>query len=186
MRQKIVFVALAVAMLCSETAYAQKVVTEGSGETIKVIIDATGMPSSVVTKDKKPQTTEGTNYNSCTQDLTDLASNVNNEKVYQKFEVSKTDNATYYEWDVAVNYVCSKTINGSNGWRLPTQRELMLIWVLHSSLKKVTSFTPLKANIYWSATQYLRTMSWLVDFNNGKTRTNDKNGYHYTRCIRDI
>lgn len=186
MRQKIVFITLAVAMLCSATAYAQKVVTEGSGGTIKVIIDATGMPSDATTTNSKPQFTEGTNYNSCTQTDTDLASNINNEKVYQKFEVSKTDNPTGYEWVYAVNELCSGTINGSMGWRLPTQRELMLIWVLHSQLKKVSSFTPLKANEYWSATQLQRTTGWLVNFIDGRTRSNDKTGYLSSRCIRDI
>lgn len=188
MRQKTVFITLAVTMLYSATAYAQKVVTEGSGKTIKVIIDATGMPSGAITTIHKPLITFGSNNTACTQDDTDLASNISNERVYHKFEVSKIDNDTRCVWDRAVNIVCSGTINGSTGWRLPTQRELMLIWVLHSQLKKVSGFTPLGVKRYWSATENGSTLSWNVDFSNGATGDDDKasGDNRVVRCVRDI
>lgn len=186
MRQKTVFIALAAAMFCSATAYAQKVVTEGSGSSIQVIIDARGLPNGAVTTTKKSRTTTGTNSTVCKQDETDIASNINNEKVYQKFEVSQTDNSTSTTtWSAAV-YLCAGLATDGGSWRLPTQRELMLIWVLHSQLKKIFNFEPFVATYYWSASESNTSNGWVVDFSYGGTYSYNKTGNIRVRCVRDI
>lgn len=43
-------------------------------------------------------------------------------------------------------------------WRLPTQRELMLIWIHHEALKKITDFQVY--SIVWSATENGTTEGW--------------------------
>lgn len=176
-------------VLLSAAAHAQKVVTEGSGATIKVIIDASGIPH---TTQKKARTTKATNTTSVpVNDLYDIASAKSNENVYKRFEVSKVDNSIGIHWKNAIDLCVGLNYNGSTGWRLPTQRELMLIWVLYNDLKAVDagSFTPFSTNdYYWCSTELGTRDSWSVSFVNGHmsrtaSKTIDNSG---VRCVRDI
>lgn len=69
-----------------------------------------------------------------------------------------------------------------SGWRLPTQEELMLMWVYKNGYSSFTNFS------YWSSTEssYDPGHAFSVDFSNGYTTIS--NGYNtdlYVRCVRD-
>lgn len=66
-----------------------------------------------------------------------------------------------------------------NGWRLPTQRELMQAYI-DGAYFKLTS----PATTHWSSTEYLSTQAWYVVFTNGYTNGSSKTDAYYVRCVR--
>ena len=87
-------------------------------------------------------------------------------------------------WKACVSY------NGEGGgvgsWRLPTQRELLMIWILHPQLIGKDSFTAFNDNTFWSATEGNTTFAWSVSFSNGYVYNGSKTTSYYVRCIRDL
>ena len=123
-----------------------------------------------------------------------------------KFEVANSDakgkdgsstKMTWYEasgtYDFTCNYLkysaCANYSQDSGGkdkgsWRLPTIRELKLIYALQYELT-VGSFSS-----YWSATapsHHTKTI-WYVSFDNGKEDCNWDKAYGglHVRCVRDL
>lgn len=80
------------------------------------------------------------------------------------------------------------TSTGVGMWRMPTQRELMSIWLVQQDLKN--GFTKLAADDYWSSPNYY-SEAWYTNFNDGFTgATNRKSGDPLfklnVRCVRDV
>ncbi|MCS2893545.1 DUF1566 domain-containing protein [Parabacteroides faecis] len=70
----------------------------------------------------------------------------------------------------------------ARSWRLPTQRELMLICIFKDELGDFTS-----RNYYWSATISKGTnYTWIVGFNNGNTDHASRDNAYTVRCVRDL
>lgn len=184
---KTVLTAVAAVML-SVGGYAQTVTKSEKG----AMIDCSALKSDGFTKVHKARTTFGTNNNSIPikENATDIASKVSNDKIYYKFEVHGTSNSTSMAagWRGAID-LCAGLYGGLE-WRLPTQRELMLIYVLHPELKEVTDFEPFLGGAdYWSATQGSSgSYGWDMYFNDGHTsfinlKTDRSNR---VRCVREI
>lgn len=78
-----------------------------------------------------------------------------------------------------------------SGWRLPTQRELQLMWLLHDAIDRAF----LKSGNYdkrdklsggyWSATEGNATQAWWFHFGEVKCEIVDKNTPRKVRCVRD-
>ncbi len=67
-----------------------------------------------------------------------------------------------------------------NGWRLPTQKELMQAYIDGSYF----NLTQPSYN-FWSATEASATIAWYVVLNSGTTNNNYKSTYSYqVRCVR--
>ena len=66
-----------------------------------------------------------------------------------------------------------------NGWRLPTQKELMQAYIDGSYFNLSQTSTQ-----FWSATENSSTVAWGVFLNNGYTVTNGKTVNLYVRCVR--
>ena len=66
-----------------------------------------------------------------------------------------------------------------NGWRLPTQKELMQAYI-DGSYWNLTQ----PANNFWSATEYSATGAWYVTLNNGSTYNANKTNAFQLRCVR--
>lgn len=185
MKTKILFTVVAMAMLSTVTVSAQKASVENG----KIIIDASDMCNTTTVK--KALTTLATIDTPVPiDDLNDIASQASNAKIYQKFEISKTDNSNRVTWVEAVNTACAGTINGTTGWRLPTQREFMLISILHSTLKGFATegFIPLADTNYWSATNMDSSDCWVVYCRKIASSIVEE-GKRYSlpvRCIRDV
>ena len=113
-----------------------------------------------------------------------------NAKMSIKFQVMRANHTVgTTDWTTAYNQC--KSYNGEGGgagqWRLPTQRELSMIWILHPQLIGKGGFTAFNAGNYWSATESNATNAWIVYFYNGIVYNyfNKTNSY-YVRCVRDL
>lgn len=89
---------------------------------------------------------------------------------------------------VAVKTGCAnyKTGEFSSGWRLPTQREMMIIWLFREGINTVYNSAQLSGR-YWSATEKDENKAWYMDFNDTAPGSNAElktNTYKF-RCVRD-
>ncbi|MDD5693251.1 MAG: DUF1566 domain-containing protein [Patescibacteria group bacterium] len=67
-----------------------------------------------------------------------------------------------------------------NGWRLPTQKELMQAYIDGSNFNLSNP-----GNYFWSATEYSGTNAWGVVLDNGLTYYSSKStSSYYVRCVR--
>lgn len=87
-----------------------------------------------------------------------------------------------------------------SGWRLPTQREMMLMWLFEDGINTIYSGGQLGpsggVSRYWTATEYSTTDAWCFDFTDTQpqsvvaTKANPSgsgvnNGSYKVRCVRD-
>ena len=180
----------AVASLTVMTVRAQEVYKDGSAIVLDLSV-AAGMPSGVVTTTKK--------YVGFTPYANVLGTDNDhngaiNATVYHKLEVAPADINTaggttggtmQMTW-VTAFYACKNaTINGTTGWRLPTQRELMNIWIFRDAIVALggTTFTAFN---YWSATENIASDAWYVNFSSGYTFINNKTPSYSVRCVREL
>ena len=133
-------------------------------------------------------------------------------RMSRKFRVQKAQSqSSAVTWSDAVSYCDNLTEEGYSDWRLPSQRELMMIWLLGgnsngtkgdkndtgvgSASKPVNTpyiyeqsgFPAFSAGPYWSATEISSNSSsaWYVRFSDGYTGSNNKTLSYYVRCVRD-
>ena len=102
----------------------------------------------------------------------------NHNRVAAKFEVATSDASTSANWTTA-------TRTCPSGWRLPTIRELRLIYALRNELTAANLPSSLKrwaASVYSSNSDY----AWYVDFNDGDTNVYKKVYVTNVRCVRDL
>lgn len=170
-------------------SYAQKVVVDGAG---RVIIDASAIPHTTM---PKTRTTDATLYGAGTNTLTNISSELSNEKVFRTFEVLKKDlreplkqNKLRVNWLAAIE-ACYNLSDDGGGWRLPTERELNLIKILHYKLIAIQGFEKVE-NKLWSATDgpQLKT-AYNLNHNreiSSLSSNGDKVNLMCVRCIRDI
>ena len=130
-------------------------------------------------------------------------------RMSRKFRVQKS-NPGQKTWSDAVSYCDNLTEEGYSDWRLPSQRELMMIWLLGGS-SNVTSgdknhtgvggaskpintpfiyqqsgFTALSAERYWSATlRKSEDGAWSIYYNLGSVTWYFESDERYVRCVRD-
>mgnify|MGYP000857893971 CR=1 FL=1 len=163
--------------LTATAGYAQEVVAENG----RIIIDASAIPH---TKVKKARDTDGTNTTLGTNDENNIGSVASDEQVYYRFELSAARfSAT---WLDAVNR-CKDLADDGGGWRLPTLREAILIYILWPELRQagltgVAGGTATEAGGGGNTFPYVRyndTGAIVMDEKNVSTNK-------YFRCIRDL
>lgn len=181
MKLHIKFIVIILGCLMATGGYAQVVVREGS----KVVIDASALPNS--TRVKKATGTDGTDKTLGTNDASNLGSKVSNKEVYYRFEVSPFDNNGPAPWHQMLLHCKNLVLNGT-GWRLPTVRELILIYLLKRELAAVPGFTALhERNRYWSATEESAENAHAVSLMERRLSVHQKvTAPGHTRCIRDL
>ena len=159
------------------TGYAQEVVKENG----KIIIDASAIRH---TKVKKARATDGTNARLGTDDETNIGSAASDEQVYYRFELSAARfSAT---WINAVNK-CRNLADDGGGWRLPTLKEAILIYILWPELQQagltgVAGGTATEAGGGGNSYPYVRYDEAGAIIMDAKNVSEDK----YFRCIRDL
>ena len=135
-----------------------------------------------------------------------------NNRMSRKFRVQKADGGTK-TWANAITYCDDLVEEGHDDWRLPSQRELELLWALGGNsnvtlgykndagvegssvplftpyLYQQSGFTAFTAGDYWSAFEISNpkaTFGWVVHFGNGRTYgSGDKRNQYNVRCVRD-
>ena len=160
----------------------------------KIIIDNRDMLDGAISTKSKARDTKATNTTSVpVDDDTDIASKKSNSTISHYFEVAKKDcKETAVNWITAINDCKTWTEDGGN-WRLPTQREVILMYALSKNINQQASsigFIPFGVNNYWSATESLESYSWGGNLNYGfvsywGTLDGNKSFNYYVRCVRD-
>lgn len=111
-----------------------------------------------------------------------------NAKMSVKFQIMRTDRSTGTDWANA--WALCKSYSSESGsagqWRLPTQRELQMIWILHPQLIGKEGFSAFSASYYWSAMEYNANDAWIVDFSKGGVGNFSKANTYWVRCVRDL
>lgn len=113
-----------------------------------------------------------------------------NETVFYKLEIAASD-LNNANWVNAYNACKSKgtTANGEI-WRLPTQKELMLMYVFRSAIAALggtMNTSPYeKDSYYWSCTELTNTEARYVDFSGGYVYRRAKSENIHVRCVREI
>jgi hypothetical protein len=170
-------------LLVSAGLQAQEVYIEDG----KVILDMTvetGMPAGAITA--IPKTWTGNPSNNGDPLSNNTHSGTINEKVFQKLEIAPSDLGTM-TWTAAMTG-CK---NEGEGWRLPTQRELMMMWIFNDALNDVLEAVEvggnaLSANPYRSATEIDASYVWSVSFGIGATTNQLKATPYRVRCVREV
>ncbi|MFV0554390.1 MAG: DUF1566 domain-containing protein [Mangrovibacterium sp.] len=99
-------------------------------------------------------------------------------------------------WADAVNACRNLEYDGHSDWRLPTQKELLLIYVLqpvistffdesNSDEKFYDSDTDANHG-YWCLTEQTASNAWRIYFKNGGCWNSPKNTAYYVRCVREM
>lgn len=132
--------------------------------------------------------------------------NINvNDKVPMRFIIAPTDGGGV-TWAVAMGFTTSanndlntngeaattgcanySTTEYSRGsWRLPTQREMMLMWLFREGINTIYSAATL-SGVYWTATESVAAKAWYLDFSTTQPQSNvkEKNTSYKFRCVRD-
>lgn len=108
--------------------------------------------------------------------------------VSARFEVASADLSGLMDWSSAQSGCASYSQSGASAgnWRLPTQRELMLIWVMQKK-GQLTGLSFIDGQ-YWSHTTYSpRTDSfWVTRLGTGEVKALNYTKKGYARCIRDF
>lgn len=177
--------------MCMFALFAQKV------ETGTRIINCSDMPAGTYTNVKRR----------CPVPTHEVSDRLN-QTVYQRFEVAKhnyQNSALGVSREDAIRYCASyrEFVNDRGKWRLPTQRELLIIWILRPALVQTDDFDPLdlwdvsyrnNSGGYYSATKNA-CVGFMVQgeldstpdmsSSSGNGRLSD-NPAHLVRCIRDL
>jgi hypothetical protein len=182
--KKIVMILFA-GLLVSAGLQAQKVCIE-NGKVILDLTEAAGMPAGAITNvsktalyaDATPSNTAGPLTNNTTTGTI-------NEKVFQKLEIAPSDLGEMNWADAMAG--CK---NKGQGWRLPAQRELLLMWIfieaLVEALPEVDGGATLSPVLYWGATESDVSAAWSMNFDTGVTLLSLKKNECLVRCVREV
>ena len=106
----------------------------------------------------------------------------------------RLSNNTRWSWDasnsanVAVGNKTAITLCSStgNGWRLPTQKELMQAYIdgAYFNLTQTETNMGYYGSGYWSVTKYSDTSAWKVGLNNGYQDPSAMTNNTLVRCVR--
>jgi hypothetical protein len=201
-------------LLISAGLQAQKVSIENG----KVILDLTeGMPAGAITSDSKtvmfnnliaqhgaPSSTSALWRSENQEGTTVQTKGEINKRIFEKLEVAPKDmnnagviggtGTMTMNWVEAFNG-CINSDYDSGGWRLPTQRELQMMWIFNDALTIAlpkVSLSPSGTGIalssanYRSATEYDASSAWNVTFGFGYTNSSLKPNTDRVRCVREV
>ena len=194
--KRLLFILFIAGLMFPAGLIAQKVYKDASN---RVILDSSatgegiGLPAGAVTSTKKYV---GVNSAPASGTWLDQATNQStgsiNATVYQKLEIATKDLGTSglgsgtmtMTWQNAYN--ACKGLSPANTWRLPTQRELMLIWIFKDAIESFTEITNFDTGYYWSSTENTADLAWYVSFSNGRMSNGYKTGSYRVRCVREL
>lgn len=72
-------------------------------------------------------------------------------------------------------------------WRVPTQRELILIYLVHKELESRSGFANFNTtDNYWSSTQGVGTTAWAMNMNTGANFSAPRGNAYRVRCVKDL
>lgn len=205
--KRFLFMLLAIGLIAPAGAYAQKVYKDGTRIILDLTVEA-GMPVGSVTSVSKTDVYENvTGSSSQLSHADNKSSGQLNKQVFQKLEIAPRDlssstaitgTAKALPW-LTVFKGCKNLNHNGTGWRLPTQQELLMIYVFREAIKGLGggSFNGSHADdqSYWSATEAGPSNGTYVNFydgidgrvsHDGYTYAAPKTHYHWARCVREV
>lgn len=73
------------------------------------------------------------------------------------------------------------------GWRVPTQRELITMYLTRKELEKISGFSAFNnTDNYWSSTQNGTTSAWALNMGTGRNFVADRGSSYRVRCVKDL
>jgi hypothetical protein len=170
-------------LLVSAELQAQKVYKDGT----KVILDLTeaaGMPAGAITNVSKAALYANANSGNNVALANNDQNGTINAKVFQKLEIASSNYGGTINWATAFNGCRSQ----GQGWRLPTQRELMLMWIFKDALESLSgvAFVTADPPDYWSATETNAASARIVNLSTGNTAGVAKTNSNRARCVREV
>jgi len=90
-------------------------------------------------------------------------------------------------WQGAIDRCEVLSLGGHSDWRLPNKKELLSIVDYSKYNPSINAeFQNTTSDYYWSSTTHANYTydAWVVDFYNGYTDDDDKDGNKYVRCVR--
>ena len=144
-----------------------------------------------------------------------LSTDAINKTVSPKFIVALADHAillgpSSFNWATASGWTAASNTSNSAGilaapvtgcqsysqpgapagtWRVPTQREMMIIYLVRKefllNLAGVVDLL-LDGSLYWTSTANTDTEAWTMDFATGIMYNRPKTNTYRVRCVRDI
>ncbi len=187
---------------------AQKVYKYADGSIVLLLTEEAGMPKGSFTSVSKTQWLE--NKNPSSSAFLSVASECTsagtiNKEVFQKLEIAPRDLSSKGDlsspssgmrWDVGLKGCRNLVYKGKSDWRLPTQRELMLIYMLHPIIESFydgtdtyEKFKTDKGDIgaYWPLTEQSISKAWRFFFYEGSSFYSGKStATHSVRCVREL
>lgn len=163
-----------------ENSYAQKMYKQGE----MIVLDCgpgSGFPQGAVEMQKGKKIAVGTPSDNGGPMANNKENQSINATVYHKLEVAKEDTPTM-TWANAYLY-CKQQ---GEGWRLPTQRELQLIYIFKGAVGDLGG-TALPSNYYWAGTESSYADNWILAPSSGYTYHNSKTYANVcARCVREL
>jgi hypothetical protein len=186
---KKIFMVLFAGLLVSAGLQAQKVYKDASNRVILDLTKEAGMPEGAITNEPKSWAGRGTPINIGNTLTGNLETGDINEKVFEKLEIAPSNLGLMF-WAEAFTG-CIELVSNGGGWRLPTQRELILIWIFKDALNDIFSDgdinRPPFANGYWSATEANNLDAWSMIFEYGSVIISyPKSDERAVRCVREV
>jgi hypothetical protein len=198
---KKIVVILFAGLLVSAGLQAQKVSKDASNRVILDLTVAAGMPAGAITDVSKTA-----RFNELMADPVVGAPSATNKLWHSENQHNGAINATVFEkLEVAPKNMNKVGVIGGtgtmtmdwveafngcikSGWRLPTQRELMLMCIFKEALDAAfPSDGALSFANYWGATENTASTACIVHVGYGDTYRKDKNLSTYVvRCVREV
>lgn len=174
----------------SMNGYAQKVYKR-EGKVYLECTVASGMPAGSVTTTPKCKggTASNTTFRNGKTDKNIYA--FENDSVFEKLEIDASDmaepaSAFTMDWVTAYNGCKFKK---GEGWRLPTQRELMLMYIFRAKLDEMTGNnfdSSSSSSGYWASSENSSGSSCSVIFMDGDMKQYPKTFLCRVRCVREV
>ena len=197
--KRIVFVILVAALIAPVGLMAQKVYKDAAN---RVILDMTDMAPSLVSSvakyDAGPYNTTTITNGAYIGGNNTISSN-ENAKVYRKLQIAPKDfdgsglsDGSSLSWQNAFLGCKNLNYNGT-GWRLPTQRELMMMYVFRIAFDAIFTemgssvASPFGVSACWSATEGdTGNTAYYINFLNSYQAGVAKNSPFRVRCVREV
>jgi len=196
--KKTLFIVLIAWLISPVGSIAQKVYMD-NGIILDLTIEA-GMPAEAVNNTMKYVNGSYSAVNNTSYLVDQSYSDAQNMKLYRKLEIAPENlnssgalsgsGDSNIRWNSAFTFCKSLSYNGT-GWRLPTQRELQLIYIFRLAIDTLSGFNSYGLGVFWSATESDASNVYRVNFgsssNHAVTTTGGKNSNNgRVRCVREI
>lgn len=197
MESKYLFIRITMCALCilgTQEVAAQKMYTTKVDDNNSIIIldcgPDSGFPQQAVETTAERKTISDPK-NDAISSNDNLTTGKINETVYIMLEIAKTNESNEQKketlnWATAYKACINKNTGGTTGWRLPTLRELKLMWIFRDVIKQLGG--DLGTYSYWSATEGSEGYAIVENMEHAYSGNNDKTneiGYR-VRCVREI